>query len=118
MLRVLRDVRLPDVFEVVVVAHRAAPLHLRDNSFARADTVEKVGSGPGDDAVLRGQQHFFVEPEVVLEDGGDDGLDRSTASSVNVSRVDRRRLGLKRRAQRLRQPVYSMDRGEMMILEN
>ena len=46
MLSVLGYMRLPNVFEVMVVGHGAASLDLRDHPLARADPVVEVWSGP------------------------------------------------------------------------
>ena len=93
MLDVWGDMRLPDVLEVVVVRHRPAALHLGDDALARPEAEEEVRSRPGEYAVLVGQQNFFVEPQVLLEDGRDDLLDGRAAGAMDMGiETDRDRI--------------------------
>ncbi len=91
VLGIVRDVRLPEVFEVMVVRRRASALYLRDDTPARAEWEDEVGSCPCDEAVVGRQHNLGAKPELVLEKARDDRLDLRALSAVNMHHVDVRR---------------------------
>ncbi len=84
MLDILRDVRLPDVFEVMVVRHRSAPLYLGDDPLTVGQLEVEVRAGFGDDPGLRLEEHFLFESQDPLQYFGNDALDLLATCAVNV----------------------------------
>lgn len=84
-----RDVRLPEILQIVVVGGRTAPLDLGDDPSSRAEAEEEVRSRLSHESSLRSQDHLLAEPELKLEEEREVVLDRLTPSPVDVDGGDR-----------------------------
>jgi hypothetical protein len=67
MLRVRSHVRLPKVFEVVVVRGRASALDFRQYATAICEAEYEVGPGVRHESLLWGQHNLLAKPQLTLE---------------------------------------------------
>lgn len=88
MVRVGRDVRLPEILQIMVVGGRTAPLDLRDDPSTGAETEEEVRSRLSHEPSLRSQHHLLAEPELDSEEEREVILNRLAPRSVDVDSGD------------------------------
>jgi hypothetical protein len=92
VLGVRGDVGLPQVLQVVVVGGGPSALDLNDDPAAGPEAADEVGSGAGDETVLRREDDLLAEPELLAQQVGNDGLHGPGLGAVDVDEVDARGL--------------------------
>jgi hypothetical protein len=80
------DVRLPEILKVVIVGRRASSLDLGEDPASAIEPEEEVRASLGDETVLRGQDDFFTETQLVVKHLGDELLNRRALRVEDVRR--------------------------------
>jgi len=88
MVGVGRDVRLPEILQIMVVGGRTAPLDLGDDPATGAEAEEKVRPRLRDEPSLRSQHHLLAEPKLNPEEEREVILNRLAPRSVDVDGGD------------------------------
>ena len=91
MLRVLSDVRLPNVLQIMVVVHCSSPLNFGDDPASIGKTKEEVWSYLRQESSLRSKHDLLAETHFA-QHLPDQSLNLSTLGVVYVGCIDSREI--------------------------
>ena len=84
MLSVGRDVRLPEVLEVMVVGGRPASLHFGEDAATGFEVKDEVRADLCRQPDLASESHLLVEAELFAQQPSHDPLDIPTLGTMNM----------------------------------
>ena len=79
-----REVRLPQILQIVIVGRGPTSLNLGENSAAPAQIVEEVRARASDEVIVGPKHHFLVEGQFRTENPRDQGLDRAARRTMDM----------------------------------